>query len=78
MIHLWAQSMPPFLIRVLETVGWTLLGVVLFYLGLRLYDWLDPIDHRAEIRKGNLASGVLQAAIVLALAAIIIAVILSP
>jgi uncharacterized membrane protein YjfL (UPF0719 family) len=70
--------MPPFLIRVLETVGWTLLGVVLFYLGLRLYDWLDPIDHRAEIRKGNLASGVLQAAIVLALAAIIIAVILSP
>ena len=78
MIHLWAQSMPPFLIRVLETAGWTLLGVVLFYLGLRLYDWLDPIDHRAEIRKGNLASGVLQAAIVLALAAIIIAVILSP
>lgn len=70
--------MPPFLIRVLETAGWTLLGVVLFYLGLRLYDWLDPIDHRAEIRKGNLASGVLQAAIVLALAAIIIAVILSP
>ena len=70
--------MPTLLVRVLETAGWTLLGVVLFYVGLRLYDWLDPIDHRAEIRKGNLASGILQAAIVLALAAIIITVILSP
>ena len=68
----------PLLFRVLETVGWTLLGVVLFYAGLRLYDWLDPIDHRAEIRKGNVAAGLLQAAIVMALAAIIIAVILSP
>lgn len=68
----------PILLRVLESVGWTCLGVVLFYSGLRLYDVLDPIDHRAEIRKGNLASGMLQSAIVLALAAIIIAVILSP
>lgn len=68
----------PLLIRVLESVGWTFLSVVLFYVGLRLYDILDPIDHRAEIRKGNLASGILQAAIVLALAAIVIAVILSP
>ncbi|NJK41468.1 MAG: DUF350 domain-containing protein [Acaryochloridaceae cyanobacterium SU_2_1] len=68
----------PIFLRVLESVGWTCLGVVLFYLGLRLYDLLDPIDHRAEIRKGNLASGMLQSAIVLALASIIIAVILSP
>lgn len=68
----------PLLVRVLETAGWTLLGVILFYVGLRLYDWLDPIDHTAEIRKGNIASGVLQSAIVLALAAIVITVILSP
>jgi len=68
----------PLLIRVLESIGWTFLGVVLLYLGLRLYDILDPIDHRAEIRKGNMASGILQSAIVIALAAIIIAVILAP
>ncbi|MGR3274177.1 DUF350 domain-containing protein [Acaryochloris sp. 'Moss Beach'] len=68
----------PLLIRVLESIGWTFLSVVLFYVGLRLYDILDPIDHRAEIRKGNLASGILQAAIVVSLAAIVIAVILTP
>lgn len=68
----------PLLIRVLESIGWTFLGVLLLYLGLRLYDILDPIDHRAEIRKGNMASGILQSAIVIALAAIIIAVILAP
>lgn len=68
----------PLFSQVLESIGWTFLSVVLFYLGLRVYDILDPIDHRAEIRKGNLASGLLQAAIVISLAAIVITVMLSP
>ncbi len=68
----------PLLFRVLETSGWTLLSVILFYAGLRLYDWLTPIDHQAEIRKGNIASAILQASIVLALASIVVTIILSP
>ena len=59
------------------TLGWTLLSVVLFYGGIRLYDFLDPIDYQAEIRKGNLAAGILLAAVIVSLAAIIITVIIS-
>lgn len=60
---------------VLATVGWTLLSVVLFYGGVRLFDLLDPIDYQAEVRKGNMAAGVLLAAVIVALAGIIIAII---
>jgi uncharacterized membrane protein YjfL (UPF0719 family) len=64
--------------RVASTVGWTVLAVLLFYGGIRLFDWVDPIDYRAEIRKGNVAAGLIMTGLVLAIAAIIIAVILTP
>lgn len=62
---------------VLATLGWAVVAVVLFYGGIRLFDWLDPIDYQAEIRRGNVAAGVLLSAVVLALAAIIITVIIT-
>lgn len=66
------------LVKFFETAAWTILGIALFYLGLRFYDWLDPIDYQAEIKKGNVAAGVLLAAIIIAIAAIIITVIATP
>ena len=62
---------------VLLTVGWTFLAVVLFYGGVRLFDLLDPIDYQAEVRRGNVAAGVLLAAVIVSLSAIIIAIILA-
>lgn len=59
--------------RVAASVGWTVLGVLLFYGGVRLYDLLDPIDYRAEIKRGNVAAGITLAAVTLGLAAIVIA-----
>ncbi|ERN40576.1 protein containing domain of unknown function (DUF350) [Rubidibacter lacunae KORDI 51-2] len=65
------------LARVAATIGWTAVGVVLLYGGVRLYDYLDPIDYSAEIRKGNLAAGLKLSALVLGLTAIIIAVLIT-
>lgn len=57
------------------TVGWSFVGVVLLYLSVRLFDLLDPIDYQAEIRKGNMAAGIILAAVVVSIATIIISVI---
>ncbi len=62
---------------VAETVGWAFVGVLLLYGGVRLFDLLDPIDYREEIRKGNVAAGMILASLVIAIAAIIVAVILT-
>ncbi|NEQ98169.1 MAG: DUF350 domain-containing protein [Cyanothece sp. SIO2G6] len=59
------------------TVGWAFVGVILFYVGIRLFDLLDPIDYQAEINKGNIAAGIILAAVVLGLATIIVTVILA-
>ncbi|MFW6359468.1 MAG: DUF350 domain-containing protein [Chroococcales cyanobacterium] len=67
----------PILVTVAATVGWVFLGILLLYGGVRLYDLLDPIDYQAEIRKGNMAAGIIVAAIIAAITAIVIAVILS-
>ena len=58
-----------------STVGWSFVGVVLFYLGIRLFDLLDPIDYQAEIRNGNMAAGIILAAVVVSIATIVISVI---
>lgn len=62
---------------VLATLGWAVVAVILFYGGVRLFDWFDPIDYQAEIRRGNVAAGVLLSAVIIALAAIIITVIVT-
>lgn len=62
---------------VAETIGWAFVGVILLYGGVRLFDLLDPIDYREEIRKGNIAAGLIVAALIAAIAAIVVAVILT-
>lgn len=64
-------------LRVLACVGWTFLGVVVFYFGSLFFDVLDPIDYKAEIEKGNLAAAVKLAAAMLAIAAIVVAAIVT-
>ena len=54
------------------SIGWTLISVLIFYGGARLYDLLDPINYREEIKKGNVAAAIQLAAVTLALAAIVI------
>ena len=46
--------------------------MLLFYGGARLYDMLDPIDYREEIKKGNVAAAIQLGAVTIALAAIVI------
>ena len=58
--------------RVAASVGWTLVSVLIFYGGARLYDLLDPIDYREEIKRGNVAAAIQLAAVTIALAAIVI------
>ncbi len=58
--------------RIAASIGWTLISVLIFYGGARLYDLLDPINYREEIKKGNVAAAIQLAAVTLALAAIVI------
>ena len=62
------------LLQMLLMVGWTFLGIILIYLGLLLFDSLSQIDYRAEIRRGNIAAGVVLGAVILAIAAVVVAV----
>jgi uncharacterized membrane protein YjfL (UPF0719 family) len=62
------------LLQMLLMVGWTFLGIILIYFGLLLFDRLSPIDYRAEIRRGNIAAGVVLGAVILAIAAVVVAV----
>jgi uncharacterized membrane protein YjfL (UPF0719 family) len=64
--------------KVSATIGWSFVGVVILYSAMRLFDILDPVDYRDEIRKGNMAAGLIMGAIVLATAAIIISILLLP
>ncbi|MEO0947548.1 MAG: DUF350 domain-containing protein [Cyanobacteria bacterium J06641_5] len=68
--------MLPVLQTIGATVGWTFVGVVLLYGGVQLYDLLDPIDYRSEIRKGNIAAGIKLAALIVGLTAIIVTVLI--
>jgi uncharacterized membrane protein YjfL (UPF0719 family) len=63
--------------RLLGALGWTFASVIIFYAGAWLYDLLDPIDYRKEIENGNIAAGIKMAAVTLAIAAIVIAAIIT-
>ncbi|MCP9887439.1 DUF350 domain-containing protein [Cyanobium sp. ATX 6A2] len=65
------------LTQLLLTIGWTFVGVLLIYGGTWLFDRLTPLDYRSEIRKGNVAAGVVLAAVILGVAAVVVAVLLS-
>ncbi len=58
--------------RVLATFGWTIVGVLVFYVGARVYDALDPIDYKTEIQRGNMAAAIKLASVTIGLAAIVV------
>lgn len=55
---------------------WTFIGVIIFILGVRFYDMLDPIDYQGEVQRGNVAAAIKLGAVILGLAAITVAAIL--
>lgn len=61
--------------QVVSTVVWALIGLVLMFLGYKVFDWINPIDLDKEIEKGNVAAGVVVAGIFVAVAWIIGAVV---
>lgn len=61
--------------RILASLGWTFLGIIIFYFGTVFFDKLDPINYRNEIEKGNMAAAIKLAAAMLGIAAIVVAAI---
>ena len=59
------------------TFGWAFVGVMLILAGTWLFDRLTPIDYRAEIRKGNVAAGLVVASVVLSITAVVLSVVLT-
>ena len=55
-----------------STVLYAVLGIMIFVVGFRLWDWLTPVDIWKEIaEKHNIALAVMAGAIAIALAIII-------
>ena len=59
------------------TFGWAFVGVMLILAGTWLFDRLTPIDYRAEIRKGNVAAGLVVASVVLSITSVVVSVVLT-
>ncbi|MEK7528761.1 MAG: DUF350 domain-containing protein [Patescibacteria group bacterium] len=59
----------------LITIGWALTGAismaVALGIGLKIYDWLTPLDEWEEIKKGNLGMAIILASVVLSFAIVI-------
>ena len=55
---------------------WTIAGILLIVGGVWLFDRLTPLDYRGEIRKGNVAAGLVVGAVVLAVTGVVVTVIL--
>ena len=66
------ESVSHYVAETLNVVWWTIVGVISFYLGSWLFDWLDPIDYRVQIEKGNIAAAIKLSAVLIGIAAIII------
>lgn len=63
--------------QVLLTIGWSFISVLLILGGTWLFDRLTPIDYRAEVRKGNVAAGLVVAAVVISITAIVVTVVIT-
>lgn len=55
----------------LSSVVWALIGVILLFVGFRIFDAADPVAYHDEIRKGNVAAGVVAAGLMIGLSIII-------
>lgn len=61
-----------------SSIGWTVVGILLLYFGVRLFDRIDPIDYRQAVREGNIAAGITVGALILGISGIVMAIILTP
>lgn len=61
-----------------SSIAWTVLGILLLYFGVRLFDAIDPINYRQAVQDGNIAAGITVGAVILAIAGIVIATIVTP
>lgn len=60
-----------FLGEVASSIFWAVLGVLLLVGSFKLWDFIDPIDYRREIEKGNAAAGVVMAGVMVGMSIII-------
>ena len=63
--------------QVMLTIGWSFISVLLILGATWLFDRLTPIDYRAEIRKGNVAAGLVVSAVILSITAVVVTVVLT-
>lgn len=63
--------------QVMLTIGWSFISVLLILGGTSLFDRLAPIDYRSEIRKGNVAAGLVVASVVLSITAVVVTIVLT-
>lgn len=59
------------------TIGWAFVGVMLILAGTWIFDRLTHIDYRAEIRKGNVAAGLVVASVIVSITAVVVSVVLT-
>lgn len=60
---------------IVSSIVWALIGVILLYAGFRIFDAADPVAYHDEIKKGNVAAGVVVAGVMIGLSIIIYAAI---
>ena len=64
------------------SIGWALVAAISMSLSmgilLKVYDMMTPIDEWEEIRKGNIACGIIMASVVLAFGIVVALAIASP
>ena len=63
--------------QVMLTIGWSFISVLLILGATWLFDRLTPIDYRGEIRKGNVAAGLVVSAVILSITAVVVTVVLT-
>ncbi|AZR74565.1 hypothetical protein BBF96_14915 [Anoxybacter fermentans] len=61
--------------QIWSTLIWALVGLVLMFIGYKIFDWVTPFNLNEEIDEGNVAAGIVAAGIFLAVAWIVGAVI---
>ncbi len=60
---------------IFSSIVWALVGVFLLILAVRIFDALDPIPYREEVRRGNVAAGIVLGALIIGMSIIVFAAI---
>jgi uncharacterized membrane protein YjfL (UPF0719 family) len=60
---------------VVLSIAWTIIGSILLFLAASAYERLHPLEFRKSIGDGNVAAGIVLAAIIIALGMIIAALV---